>query len=224
VVNLADAESRWLEIKNGLAAGYLSAAGTAGTSNTEKNACGIAQSHIYTIMAAFEINGEKVFLMRNPWGVSYYTSRWNFEDSLWTNSAKQQASAAYNGIDPTKANKEGYFVVPASELINGGCFYDYYIAHIKAGYQDSWYDADNMDENVHSYFIPVPAKDGDLYFSVESYPVNSVPYGCTTGQYSYTDQSGNTQFATAHYPLLYFALYKNSINTPIEYRYYLEQY
>lgn len=37
------------------------------------------------------------------------------------------------------------------------------------GYSADWYDAEDMDEQSHDYFISMPAKDGDLYFTVESY-------------------------------------------------------
>lgn len=38
-----------------------------------------------------------------------------------------------------------------------------------------------MDDNEHDYHVTVPAKDGDLYFTVESYYQGMVPKGCIGG-------------------------------------------
>lgn len=130
-------------------------------------------------------------------------------------------------IDPTTDWNKGYFVTPISKFINNACFYDYYITHDRAseGYKDARYDYDNVDENFNNFFITVPAKSGDLYFTVESYPLNSVPPTCTTGSYSYTLSNGQTATAVSTKPLLYFALYDASDSTTvIDYKYYIEQY
>jgi hypothetical protein len=77
-----------------LAKGYLIAAGTlGGGSNQVQNSCGIANAHVYNIFAAFELtlNGgstDKVFLMRNPWGVTRYNSTWHKLDSKWNEALK----------------------------------------------------------------------------------------------------------------------------------------
>jgi len=66
---------------------------------------------------------------------------------------------------------------------SGRCFYDYQIAHYRTseGYKDARFDKENADENIVMYSISVPAKSGDLYFSVESYYLNMIPSVCTTG-------------------------------------------
>jgi|VirMetMinimDraft_7_1064189.scaffolds.fasta_scaffold315291_1 hypothetical protein len=75
------------------------------------------------------------------------------------------------------------------------------------------------------YSITIPAKNGDLYFSVESYFLDMIPNGCTTGQYTYTDSNGAQQTATQTKPLVYFALYNAAdTNTVLQYKYYVEQY
>lgn len=128
--------------------------------------------------------------MRNPWGTTGYNSDYDKTSAIWTtdNIAKVPL-----GINPVNDHNLGYFVTPISKIINNACFYDYYIAHDRAGegYKDARYDYDNVDEAFHSFYITVPAKSGDLYFSVESYPMNSVPPTCTTGTYSYTTSSGS---------------------------------
>jgi hypothetical protein len=46
-----------------------------------------------------------------------------------------------------------------------------------------------MDENNHQYSIEIPAQDGDLYFTVESYYEKMVPESCTTGTLTAGDGS-----------------------------------
>ena len=45
-------------------------------------------SHAYSILAAFQLKDdtydEEVLLMRNPWGNTGYTGRWNAKDENWT--------------------------------------------------------------------------------------------------------------------------------------------
>ena len=121
---------------------------------------------------------EKVMMLRNPWGTTAYTSDWHKGDARWDAAALAQVPG---GINPVNDWNKGYFVVPASKMINGLCLYDYQVAHTRdsAGYKRYWYDAENMDENFHNYFITVGAKDGDLYFNIESYFRNMVPTSCT---------------------------------------------
>jgi hypothetical protein len=37
------------------------------------------------------------------------------------------------------------------------------------GYKSSWYDKENSNDDKTNYYITVPANDGSLYFTVESY-------------------------------------------------------
>jgi hypothetical protein len=184
---------------------------------------------VYNIYAAFEItptggSAEKVILSRNPWGRTSYNQAWQKTDANWNADTKAQAALAYPGFDPTPSYDLGYFVMPMTKLLNGECYADYQIAHLRNGYSDTWYDANNMNEEMHKYSITVPAKDGDLYFTVESYPINSVPPTCTSGTFTYNSANGQVT-SNAEQPLAYFALYNvNDLSTPIEYKYYVEQF
>lgn len=74
------------------AANYLMGAGTAGNGNDqENNGCGIAMSHAYSILAPFSMTDAsgtvyKMYLIRNPWGSTYYSSDWKGSDSRWTDA------------------------------------------------------------------------------------------------------------------------------------------
>ena len=55
------------------------------------NNCGIVQGHAYTVLTAFEMTDSdgtvhKMYLFRNPWGITYYSSDWNKDDSRWTDA------------------------------------------------------------------------------------------------------------------------------------------
>ena len=68
---------------------YLIGAGTSGGSDTTTNDCGIANGHAYSIVSAFSMTDSSSYsynmlLMRNPLGVTYYSSDWSADDSRWT--------------------------------------------------------------------------------------------------------------------------------------------
>jgi hypothetical protein len=61
--------------------------------------------------------------------------------------------------------------MPIQKFVSVDCVSNYEIAHMRdsEGYVSSWYDAENMDENFHNYYVTVPENDGVLYFTVETY-------------------------------------------------------
>ena len=159
--------------------------------------------------------------MRNPWGSSTYSGDWNKNDAYWSDSTISNVPL---GIDPRTSDSRGIFVIDVKEFINGRCFADYEIGHLRDDkYVTTWYDATNMDENFHDYFITVPEVKGDLYFTVESYYANVVPKSCTTKEHTYTS-NGNQVTSTLTKPLLYFALYQEGVTSAIAIQYYTEQF
>ena len=79
-------------LKAGEDANYIMAAGTDGSGNDQvTNTCGVAMSHAYAILAAYEMkdasnNVYKMLLMRNPWGTTQYSAPWHKGDSKWTDA------------------------------------------------------------------------------------------------------------------------------------------
>jgi len=72
--------------------------------------------------------------------------------------------------------------------------------------------------------VAVPFRNGDLYFTVESYYPDLVPSACTTGDFTYTT-GGEEQTITATSPLAYIGLYKNTdLVNVVTYRYYFESF
>lgn len=92
------------------------------------------------------------------------------------------------GVDPrTQGDDNGLFVVPNSKFIGERCFDTYFIGHNREdeGFGDTWYDAENIDEETHVYTFKVDsALPSDIYFTVETYGHAIVPLACTTGYYS----------------------------------------
>ena len=43
------------------------------------------------------------------------------------------------------------------------------------GYSNNWFDEEADNGKVHYYDIEIPKKDGDLYFSVETYYYATIP-------------------------------------------------
>jgi hypothetical protein len=99
-----------------------------------------------------------------------------------------------------------------SKTENGyNCVYNYEIAHHRAseGYSGDWYDAIDMEEQYDDYYITVPADDGGLYFTVETYYQNIIPNECTTG----TIDFGGGYTATLSNPLLDYEVWKDGAST-----------
>lgn len=58
------------------------------------------------------------------------------------------------------------------------CFQDYHIGHVRdsEGYSGEWYDEEGDDNNeAETYTVTVPAKSGDLYFSIDTYFQGTIP-------------------------------------------------
>jgi len=70
--------------------------GTAGSGNDQiTNALGIAQSHAYTLIGAYQLTTSsgsslKVFHMRNPWSSEKYSGSLADSKSVWNNGNYKQ--------------------------------------------------------------------------------------------------------------------------------------
>lgn len=103
-------------------------ASTDASDDSSPNACGLANSHSFAVLAAFIVGNEEVLMMRNPWGSSEYSSDWSKSDIRWTPDNLQ---AVPNGIDPRTSDAQGIIIVPITKFINGICFSEFNINHHK---------------------------------------------------------------------------------------------
>jgi len=177
-------------------------------------------SHAYSVLAAFNMTDasnvvHRMLMIRNPWGSNGYSYTWSGTDANWTAALKAQVPFNF---DPTSSNSNtGIFVMPVAGLMNAYCFEDIQFGHSRggAGYANTWYDELNGPENTAtSYTFTPTSNDGDIYFTVESYPQQFVPSECFTG----TTASGGS----SNYPMTLMSVYNG--NSRISYVYYYEQY
>ena len=111
------------------------------------------------------------------------------------------------GIDPRTSHTDGIFVVPKSAFSSSqACFDSFYIAHFleDQGYEDTWYDALNMDEQVNEYTFTAPSNGKTIYFTVETYYQDVIPNECTTGDY----RRSNGYVLRLPNPLVAFQVYR----------------
>jgi hypothetical protein len=92
-------------------------------SGSVTNACGIVQGHAYSILSAFTMTDANsvdynMILVRNPWGITYYSGDWNKDDSNWTDALVAQVPLS---VDPRTSESDGVFVMPSSGLVGETC-------------------------------------------------------------------------------------------------------
>ena len=75
------------------------------------------------------------------------------------------------------------------------------------------------DDDYKSYYFTPPSEDGDLYITVESYPMGTVHGSCTAGQFRYGEDSYDRE-----YPIVYFYVSEEGNSTEIDYQFYIEQF
>lgn len=103
---------------------YPMGAGTSGTSDSTFNDCGIANAHAYSIIGTYTMDSYDMVLLRNPWGLSYYSGTWSKDDGAWTDALVAQVPY---GIDPRTSDSDGIFTMEISDFIDTSidCINDY---------------------------------------------------------------------------------------------------
>lgn len=56
-----------------------------------------------------------MIMVRNPWGITYYSGEWNSEDSNWTDELVAQVP---HGIDPRTSVNDGIMIMPSKNLMD----------------------------------------------------------------------------------------------------------
>ena len=78
----------WQKIKEGKNKGFVMTAGTYNMDYVER--VGLKAAHCYTILDIYEIKGEKVIRLRNPWGEEQFHGDWSDNSSKWTEILKKK--------------------------------------------------------------------------------------------------------------------------------------
>ena len=94
----------WDELKAADELDYILGAGTIGT-DTQVNECNIVAGHAYSVIAVFQLKtgdtvDHKMYMVRNPWGMTAYNQNWNSEDPNWTEDYLSQIP---HGINPKES-------------------------------------------------------------------------------------------------------------------------
>lgn len=66
----------------------MSACSNSGSNADSVN--GVVLGHAYTVLSTHEVDGEKLYKMRNPWGKGEWTGDWSDESDKWTDELREQ--------------------------------------------------------------------------------------------------------------------------------------
>ena len=95
------------------------------------------------------------------------------------------------------------------------CLTNFEISHVRTseGYTDAIFDKEGDDGTLANYYVTVPANDGALYFSAETYFQDLVPNECTSGTY---------QGYSLTNPVIDITLYEDGSSTNTAYKLYAD--
>ena len=87
-INYSKRDLLWDMLINGFEKGFVMTAGTSSKGYVEE--VGLDCAHAYTVLGIYEINGEKVVRLRNPWGTGEFNGAWSDYSSKWTEDLKKK--------------------------------------------------------------------------------------------------------------------------------------
>lgn len=152
IIDDTDAKKMWQLIKAADNLGFITGASVYKTMEGTTNVCGMVQGHAYSVIAAFELiesNGtkHKMYLLRNPWSITYYSSDWHAEDPRWTDDLVSQVPYS---IDPRTSRDQGIFTIPYSKIINEECITSLQVGHQRSseGYNQLWFDQEYVSRDL----------------------------------------------------------------------------
>ena len=124
--------------------------------------------------------------MRNPWGLTYYSSDWNKDDDRWTDALANQVPF---DIDPRTSANDGLFTVPYDKIMNEECISSFQIGHLRdsEGYTKTWFDEEQVSKESGFYYYNLALPDimasdtSHIYLTVESYYQQYIPQDCWEG-------------------------------------------
>jgi hypothetical protein len=156
-INLSTPEelkTAWENASSGDRLGFIMNASSKGQGET-KNANGIIAGHAYTLQSVYELNGEKLLKLRNPWGKGEWTGAWGDNSNKWTNELKLQVGWT--------AADDGTFYIGWNDFLAN--FDGISICHYKYDYIYSYLKDTNSDEEVTVFQFTVH-KEGEYYLGM----------------------------------------------------------
>ena len=111
-----------------------------------------------------------MFLVRNPWGITYYSGEWNANDTRWTDALVAQVP---HGVDPRTSVNDGVMAMPSKNLMETTCISSIQVGHLRdaEGYTSTWFDEEAVvsDSKEYYYKFTAPIANSYLYFTVDSF-------------------------------------------------------
>jgi hypothetical protein len=184
-------ETVWNAIVQAVADGNMISSSTGGTSNTQASQYGIANSHVYTILSAHEIGGEKLIRIRNPWGRNEkYTGPWSDKSENWTDSIKDEVhyldesdgiffmdlDTYYLEFEDTVVHfattemTQTYFLVTNDDAVNNAA------GTLNPNKRTMW----DKTRSQHTFTITSPA-DQKIYIAMHTWSLRTYPNDCKSG-------------------------------------------
>jgi hypothetical protein len=152
-------------------------------SSDDLTANNIAFTHAYTLIAAVEIAGTKLFKMRNPWATEKYSGPWADKSSEWDSvETSVKADVGYSDADdgiffiPMNIFKSDFAVLDVVAELSEE-FSDRFLMLDDTRTEDASYGATIFPNNVRHNFTLHSAVAQTVYLTIyvhhaRSYPTN----------------------------------------------------
>ena len=75
-------DTLWAKLVDGVKKGFVMTAGTSGNDDVEE--VGLSPGYAFTVLGIYEIKGEKVIRLGNPWGEGEFNGDWSDYSSKWS--------------------------------------------------------------------------------------------------------------------------------------------
>ena len=106
----------WEGLMKGQEQGFIMTAGTScDTANLDIEEMGLVPGHAYTILGIYEIGGERLVHIRNPWGAGEWNGDWSDSSDRWTPSIRRQLGLSGREKD------DGEFFMSFSDYLKYFC-------------------------------------------------------------------------------------------------------
>ena len=126
----------WEIIKDADDQNYIICTQSSDNDTTKK--MGLIQSHAYSIISCYEIDGKKLLKLRNPWGNFEWTGDYSDKSKLWTDDLKQKVNF--------KDSNDGIFYILYDDYLK--YFPVTFICKFFDGYHYKWKKVKQFSENT----------------------------------------------------------------------------
>ena len=169
----------WAMIKKGEQRDFIMTSGTldsdqayGGASVLPLSKAGLATGHAYSLLAGHELNFKgsnvKLVQLRNPWGQSEWSGKWNDEDQRWNSvSADEKRKIGFGG-----PKNDGIFFMEFEDFVHyfDACQFCY--CHDNFKYSSLSIDSSSGEGKYIKVNLP---QTGQYYFTVSQRSVRHLP-------------------------------------------------